>query len=62
MATTNMLQQLWPGVPGVKNAGGAQMERVWAIMRVGTPPRGGSARPPASRDAARDGQPSFILL
>ena len=25
MATTNMLQQLWPGVPGVEN-GGAQME------------------------------------
>ena len=59
MATTNMLQQLWPGVPGVEN-GGAQMEGRGLRQRCVPPPRGGSARPPASRDAARDGQPSFI--
>ena len=33
MATTNMLQQLWPGVPGVEN-GGAQIERVRALRQV----------------------------
>ena len=44
MATTNMLQQLWPGVPGVEN-GGAQME--------GRGLRAGASRHPAAAPHGR---------
>jgi len=44
MVTTNMLQQLWPGVPGVEN-GGAQMEGRGLRHRATVPPTAPAAAP-----------------